>query len=154
MFSVHCAALTSTDAIIVTVTSTITGSNATYHCRDEPSNIHTTQCTGGVWEPNPNVTLDCTKPAGILKCRYTDYFRGCPAPSLNLSPEIDLKMSSRLCPIPRLFPKYVRLAFNATVLGLCTCSLDLYSTEHTCIYLVVDFIGIYTFHFNIIALLV
>ena len=37
------------------------GSNATYQCRDGSSDVYTTQCTSdGVWEPNPNSTLDCT----------------------------------------------------------------------------------------------
>ena len=37
------------------------GSIATYQCRDGSSDVYTTQCTSdGVWEPNPNSTLDCT----------------------------------------------------------------------------------------------
>ena len=37
------------------------GSNATYQCRDGTSDVYSTQCTSdGVWEPNPNSTLDCT----------------------------------------------------------------------------------------------
>ena len=37
------------------------GSTATYQCRDGSSDVYTTQCTSdGVWEPNPNFTLDCT----------------------------------------------------------------------------------------------
>ena len=46
------------------------GSNATYQCRDGSSDVYTTQCTSdGVWEPNPNATLDCTIP-GIIKGIY------------------------------------------------------------------------------------
>ena len=38
------------------------GSNATYQCSDGSSDVYTTQCTSdGVWEPNPNSTLDCTR---------------------------------------------------------------------------------------------
>ena len=38
------------------------GSIATYQCRDGSSDVYTTQCTSdGVWEPNPNSTLDCTR---------------------------------------------------------------------------------------------
>ena len=50
------------------LTSTAIGSNATYHCRDRPSDVYTTQCTSdGVWEPNPNSTLDCiTSGTGIM----------------------------------------------------------------------------------------
>ena len=37
------------------------GSNATYQCRDGSSDVYTTQCTSdGMWEPNPNSTLDCS----------------------------------------------------------------------------------------------
>ena len=37
------------------------GSNATYQCRHGSSDVYTTQCTSdGVWEPNPNSTLDCS----------------------------------------------------------------------------------------------
>ena len=47
-------------------TSTEIGSNATYQCSDGSSDVYTTQCTSdGVWEPNPNSTLDCTTP-GIM----------------------------------------------------------------------------------------
>ena len=43
------------------LTSTVMGSNATYQCRDGSSDVYTTQCTSdGVWEPNPNSTLDCS----------------------------------------------------------------------------------------------
>ena len=43
------------------LTSTVMGSHATYQCRDGSSDVYTTQCTSdGVWEPNPNSTLDCT----------------------------------------------------------------------------------------------
>ena len=58
------------------ITSTAMGSNATYQCRDGSSDVYTTQCTSdGVWEPNPNSTLDCTKP-GIIKftIHYSNLF--------------------------------------------------------------------------------
>ena len=58
---VPCETLQSTTDIIVNLTSTTMGSNATYQCRDGSSDVYTTQCTSdGVWEPNPNSTLDCT----------------------------------------------------------------------------------------------
>ena len=58
---VLCETLQSTTDIIVNLTSTAMGSNATYQCRDGSSDVYTTQCTSdGVWEPNPNSTLDCT----------------------------------------------------------------------------------------------
>ena len=60
---VSCETLQSTTDIIVNLTSTAMGSNATYQCRDGSSDVYTTQCTSdGVWEPNPNSTLDCTVP--------------------------------------------------------------------------------------------
>ena len=56
-----CETLQSTTDIIVNLTSTAMGSNATYQCRNGSSDVYTTQCTSdGVWEPNPNSTLDCT----------------------------------------------------------------------------------------------
>ena len=60
---VYCEELESTDTIIVNITSTKFGSNATYQCRDGPTDdVYTTQCTSdGVWDPNPLSTLDCTK---------------------------------------------------------------------------------------------
>ena len=62
IFSVLCETLQSTENIIVNFTSTVMGSNATYQCRDGSSDVYTTQCTSdGVWEPNPNSTLDCTR---------------------------------------------------------------------------------------------
>ena len=61
IISVLCETLQSTTDIIVNLTSTAMGSNATYQCRDGSSDVYTTQCTSdGVWEPNPNSTLDCT----------------------------------------------------------------------------------------------
>ena len=61
IISVLCETLQSTENIIVNFTSTAMGSNATYQCRDGSSGVYTTQCTSdGVWEPNPNSTLDCT----------------------------------------------------------------------------------------------
>ena len=61
VFPVPCEALQSTTVIIVNLTSTAMGSTATYQCRDGSSDVYTTQCTSdGVWEPNPNSTLDCT----------------------------------------------------------------------------------------------
>ena len=60
IISVLCETLQSTENIIVNFTSTGMGSNATYQCRDGSSDVYTTQCTSdGVWEPNPNSTLDC-----------------------------------------------------------------------------------------------
>ena len=42
------------------------GSNATYQCRNGSSDVYTTHCTSdGVWEPNPNSTLDC-RTQGIM----------------------------------------------------------------------------------------
>ena len=72
------------------LTSTAMGSNATYQCRDGSSDVYTTQCTSdGVWEPNPNSTLDCTTqgimlPSGpvtrtcnyslsLFPCAYSEY---------------------------------------------------------------------------------
>ena len=64
--SVPCETLQSTTDIIVNLTSTIMGSIATYQCRDGSSDVYTTQCTSdGVWEPNPNSTLDCRIPGKI-----------------------------------------------------------------------------------------
>ena len=61
--SVLCETLKSTENIIVNFASTAMGSTATYQCRDGSSDVYTTQCTSdGVWEPNPNTTLDCTSP--------------------------------------------------------------------------------------------
>ena len=61
IISVLCETLQSTENIIVNFASTAMGSNATYQCRDRSSDVYTTQCTSdGVWEPNPNSTLDCT----------------------------------------------------------------------------------------------
>ena len=61
IISVLCETLQSTENIIVNFASTVMGSNATYQCRDGSSDVYTTQCTSnGVWEPNPNSTLDCT----------------------------------------------------------------------------------------------
>ena len=61
LYIVSCETLQSTTDIIVNLTSTTMGSNATYQCRDGSSDVYTTQCTSdGVWEPNPNSTLDCT----------------------------------------------------------------------------------------------
>ena len=55
-----CETLQSTTDIL-NLTSTVIGSSATYQCRDGLSDVHTTQCTSdGVWEPNPNSTLDCS----------------------------------------------------------------------------------------------
>ena len=66
LFIVPCETLQSTTDIIVNLTSTAMGSNATYQCRDESSDVYTTQCTSdGVWKPDPNSTLHCAKP-GIL----------------------------------------------------------------------------------------
>ena len=63
---VPCETLQSTTDIIVNFTSTAMGSNATYQCRNGSSDVYTTQCTSdGVWEPNPNSTLNCTPP-GII----------------------------------------------------------------------------------------
>ena len=63
---VSCETLQSTTDIIVNLTSTAMSSNATYQCRDGSSDVYTTQCTSdGVWEPNPNSTLDCRIPGKI-----------------------------------------------------------------------------------------
>ena len=73
LYIVPCEILQSTTDIIVNITSTAMGSNATYQCRDGSSDVYTTQCTSdGLWEPNPNSTLDCTTPGvqGILHCDY------------------------------------------------------------------------------------
>ena len=64
---VPCEILQSTTDIIVNLTSTEMGSRATYQCRNGLSDVYTTQCTSvGVWEPNPNSTLDCTPPGKIM----------------------------------------------------------------------------------------
>ena len=48
--------------IVVNLSSTAVGSNATYQCRDGPTDVYTTQCTStGVWDPHPLSTLDCSK---------------------------------------------------------------------------------------------
>ena len=66
-YIVSCETLQSTTDIIVNLTSTVMGSNATYQCRDGSSDVYTTQCTSdGVWEPNPNSTLDCTTTGKML----------------------------------------------------------------------------------------
>ena len=69
---VYCEELESTDTIIVHITSTAMGSNATYQCRDDPSDdVYTTQCTSdGVWDPNPLSTVDCTKSDNESKFQY------------------------------------------------------------------------------------
>ena len=69
--TVPCEELESTDTITVNITSTAMGSNATYQCRDGPTDdVYTTQCTSdGVWDPNPLSTLDCSKRhTGIYLC--------------------------------------------------------------------------------------
>ena len=67
IFPVPCETLQSTTDIIVNLTSTAMGSNATYQCRDGSSDVYTTQCTSDrVWEPNPNSILDCTPPGIML----------------------------------------------------------------------------------------
>ena len=67
IFPVPCETLQSTTDIIVNLTSSTMGSNATYQCRDGSSDVYTTQCTSdGVWEPNPNSILDCTPPGIML----------------------------------------------------------------------------------------
>ena len=59
---VDCPTLTSTDTIVVNMSSTAVGSIATYQCRDGPTDLYTTQCTStGDWDPLPLSTLDCTK---------------------------------------------------------------------------------------------
>ena len=73
---VPCETLQSTtDIVIGNLTSTVMGSNATYQCRDGSSDVYTTQCTSdGVWEPNPNSTLNCTTPyiiTGIISMIVT-----------------------------------------------------------------------------------
>ena len=81
MFSlslVYCEELESTDTIIVNITSTKFGSNATYQCRDGPTDdVYTTQCTSdGVWDPNPLSTLDCGEDSGIYTVAvYSQYYR-------------------------------------------------------------------------------
>ena len=70
-YIVLCETLQSTTDIIVKLISTAMGSNATYQCRDGSSDVHTTQCTSdGVWEPNPNSTLDCIPPGKMLAVFY------------------------------------------------------------------------------------
>ena len=64
---VPCETLQSTTNIIMNFNSTAMGSNATYQCRNGSSDVYTTQCTSdGVWEPNPNSTLNCTLPGKII----------------------------------------------------------------------------------------
>ena len=69
---VYCEELESTATIIVNITSTAMGSNATYQCRDGPTDdVYTTQCTSdGVWDPNPLSTLDCTKSDNESQFQY------------------------------------------------------------------------------------
>ena len=70
-YIVSCETLQSTTDIIVKLTSTAMGSIATYRCRDGSSDVYTTQCTSdGVWEPNPNSTLDCMPPGKMLAVFY------------------------------------------------------------------------------------
>ena len=74
IISVMCEILHSTKNIIVNFTSTVMGSNATYQCRDGSSDVYTTQCTSdGVWEPNPNSTLDCIPP-GKMSAPYPVFY--------------------------------------------------------------------------------
>ena len=77
MFSlslVYSEELESIDTIIVNITSTAMGSNATYQCRDGPTDdVYTTQCTSdGVWDPNPLSTLDCTKSDNESQFQYAN----------------------------------------------------------------------------------
>ena len=66
IISVLCESFQTIENIVMNFKSTEIGSNATYQCRDGSSDVYTTQCTSdGVWEPNPNSTLDCTTP-GIM----------------------------------------------------------------------------------------
>ena len=61
--TVECPTLNSTDTMMVNMGSTEEGSNATYQCRDGPTDVYTTQCTStGVWYPRPNCT---SKETGI-----------------------------------------------------------------------------------------
>ena len=70
--SVLCETLQSTENIIVSFASTAMGSNATYQCRNGLFDVYTTQCTSdGVWEPNPNSTLDCTPPGKMTGMMLT-----------------------------------------------------------------------------------
>ena len=74
IISVLCEILQATENIIVNFTSTAMGSNATYQCRDGSSDVYTTQCTSdGVWEPNPNSTLDCIPP-GKMSAPYPVFY--------------------------------------------------------------------------------
>ena len=51
--------------------STAMGSNATYQCRDGPTDVHPTQCTStGVWDPHPLSTLDCSQETSNNKSFY------------------------------------------------------------------------------------
>ena len=63
IISVTCEELESTDGIIIlNMSSTALGSKATYQCRDDPTDVYTTQCTShGVWDPHPLSSLDCTE---------------------------------------------------------------------------------------------
>ena len=74
IYIVSCETLQSTTDMIVTLTSTAMGSNATYQCRDGSSDVYTTQCTSdGVWEPSPNSTLNCTT-TGTMLASYPGFF--------------------------------------------------------------------------------
>ena len=56
------------------LTSTAMGSIPIYQCRDGSTDVYTTQCTSdGVWEPNPNSTLDCTTTGVQGVMQYCDY---------------------------------------------------------------------------------
>ena len=55
------------ETMIVNMSSTNVGSNATYQCRDGPTDVYTTQCTStGVWYPYP-YTLECAESNGSGK---------------------------------------------------------------------------------------
>ena len=80
-YIVPCEILQSTTNIVVNLTSTAMGSNATYQCRDGPSDVYTTQCTSdGVWEPNPNSVLYCRTPGTIPSFLHvcSCYYSGTP----------------------------------------------------------------------------
>ncbi|CAI8021281.1 Leucine-rich repeat and fibronectin type-III domain-containing protein 5, partial [Geodia barretti] len=54
---IDCPTLNSMETMIVNMSSTAVGSNATYQCRDGPTDVYTTQCTStGVWDPHHNCT--------------------------------------------------------------------------------------------------
>ena len=81
-----CEILQPTENITVNFTSTIMGSNTTYQCRDGSSDVYTTQCTSdGVWEPNPNSTLNCRTPDIMNTC---DSFTTCTTISEKLEVEL------------------------------------------------------------------